>query len=58
MASNGMGALFKVTQVPPRTVGSGVPEELTLAARFFPKIEIKPPGASPASSFTACGRLK
>src|ERR1039458_5259378 len=38
-ASSGSGLLLRVTQVPPRTVGSGVPGAVAAEARRCPKIE-------------------
>ncbi len=40
------GVLFNVTQAPPSSVGSGELAAVAADARFVPKIEISPPGAT------------
>ena len=46
VASSESGVLFSVTQAPPSTVGSGELAAVAADARFEPKIEIRPPGAT------------
>jgi hypothetical protein len=47
VASRESGALLRVTQDPPSRVGSGELTAVAEEARLAPKIEIKPPGATP-----------
>ncbi len=46
VASSESGVLLSVTQAPPSSVGSGELAAVAADARFEPKIEIRPPGAT------------